>query len=174
MPILPFKGKWPALAEDVFIAPNAMVIGDVTLHAGVSIWYNAVIRADNGPIVIGRRTNVQDNCTLHLDEDAPLTIGEDCTIGHNAVVHGATLGDRVLIGMNAVVLNHARVGSHTIVGACTLVPENKAIRDGVLALGVPARVIRELTEDERIHLEVSAADYYERALAHNVSLGGNQ
>jgi carbonic anhydrase/acetyltransferase-like protein (isoleucine patch superfamily) len=170
MPILPFKGQWPAIAEDVFIAPNAMVIGDVTLHGGVSIWYNSVIRADNGPIVIGRRTNIQDNCTLHLDEDAPLTIGEDCTIGHNAVVHGATLGDRVLVGMNAVVLNHAQVGSHTMIGACALVPEHKTIRGGVLAIGVPAKVVRELTEAERIHLESSAADYYERAQAHKVAL----
>ncbi len=171
MPILPFKGKWPTIAEDVFIAPNAMVIGDVTLQQGVSIWYNSVIRADNGPIVIGRLTNIQDNCTLHLDEDAPLTIGEECTIGHNAVVHGATLGDRVLVGMNTAVLNHAQVGPHTIIGACTLLPEHKIIRGGVLAIGVPARVIRELSEDERLHLESSAADYYVRAQAHKVALG---
>jgi carbonic anhydrase/acetyltransferase-like protein (isoleucine patch superfamily) len=170
MPILPFKGKWPSIAEDVFIAPNAMVIGDVTIHEGVSIWYNAVIRGDSGPIVIGRRTNIQDNCTFHLDEGAPLTVGEECTIGHNAVVHGATLGDRVLVGMNAVVLNHAQVGSQTIIGACALVPEYKIIPGGVLAVGVPAKVVRELTEAEREHLESSAAGYYEHAQAHKMSI----
>ena len=174
MPILPFKGKWPTIADDVFIAPNAMVIGDVTIHEGVSIWYNAVIRGDTGPIVIGRRTNIQDNCTFHLDEDAPLTVGEECTIGHNAVVHGATLGDRVLVGMNAVVLNHAQVGSQTIIGACALVPEHKKIPGGVLAVGVPAKVVRELSEAEREHLESSAAGYYERAQAHKVSITQKQ
>ena len=174
MPILPFKGKWPTIAEDVFIAPNAMVIGDVTLHGGTSIWYNTVIRGDNGPIIIGRHTNIQDNCTLHLDEGAPLTIGEECTIGHNAVVHGATLGDRVLVGMNAVVLNHAQVGSHSIIGACALVPEDMTIPGGVLAMGVPAKVIRGVIEVERVHLESSAAGYYERAQAHKVSISQEQ
>ena len=166
MPILPFKGKWPTIAEDVFIAPNAMVIGDVTIHEGVSIWYNAVIRGDTGPIVIGRRTNVQDNCTFHLDEDAPLTVGEECTIGHNAVVHGATIGDRVLIGMNAVVLSHAQVGSSTVIGACALVGERKRIPEKVLAVGVPAKVVRELTETEQESIVESAAGYCERAKAH--------
>ena len=170
MPILPFKGKWPTIAEDVFIAPNAMVIGDVTIHEGASIWYNTVIRGDTGPIVIGRRTNIQDNCTLHLDADAPLTIGEECTIGHNAVVHGAILGDRVLVGMNAVVLNHAQIGSQTVIGSCALVPERKNIPSGVLAVGVPAKVVRKLTEAERVHLESSAAGYYERAQAHKMSI----
>ena len=118
MPILPYKGIWPTIADDVFIAPGAMIIGNVVLHAGVNIWFNAVLRGDQAPIVIGRRSNIQDNCTLHVDADAALTVGEECTIGHNAVVHGATLGDRVLVGMNAVVLSHALVGSHTIVGAC--------------------------------------------------------
>src|SRR5437763_15809679 len=170
MPVFPFNGVWPTIAEDVFIAPGAMIIGNVTIHEGASIWYNTVVRGDSAPIVIGRGTNVQDNCTLHLDEDAPLTIGEECTIGHNAVVHGATLGDRVLVGMNAVVLNHAQIGSQTIIGACALVPEHKSIPGGVLAVGVPAKVMRELTEAERAHLESSAAGYYERAQAHKVSL----
>src|SRR6266550_6734791 len=108
MPILPYKGVMPTIAEDVFIAPGAMVIGNVTIEQGANIWYNAVIRGDTSPIVIGRRTNIQDNCTLHTDADAPLTIGEDCTIGHNAVVHGATVANRVLIGMNAAILSHSQ------------------------------------------------------------------
>src|SRR5438105_9984490 len=102
MPILPYKGIWPTIEENVFIAPGAMVVGDVTIHEGASIWYNTVVRGDTAPIVIGRRSNIQDNCTLHTDADAPLVIGEECTVGHNAIVHGATVADHVLIGMQAV------------------------------------------------------------------------
>ena len=174
MPILPYKGVWPTIAKDVFIAPGAMVIGNVTIHEGASVWYNTVIRADTAPIVIGRRTNVQDNCTLHVDPDAPLTIGEECTIGHNAVVHGAVLGDRVLIAMNAVVLSHARIGSETIIGACALVGEQKQIPGSVLAMGVPVKVARELSRTERERIEVSAARYYEMAAGHRQSLEEQQ
>ncbi len=170
MQILPFNGIWPTIADDVFIAPGAVIIGNVTIHEGASIWYNTVIRGDTGPIVIGRRTNIQDNCTLHLDADAPLTIGEECTIGHNAVVHGATLGNRVLVGMNAVVLNHALIGNESMIGACTLVSERKHFPDGVLLLGVPAKVIRALSEAERLHLATSANGYYERARAHRAAI----
>lgn len=170
MPILPHKGVWPTIAEGVFIAPGAMVIGNVTLHEGVSVWYNTVIRADTAPIVIGRRTNVQDNCTLHVDPDASLIIGEECTIGHNAVVHGATLGDRILIAMNAVVLSHARIGSETIIGACALVGEQRQIPAGVLAVGVPAKVTRELNGEERERILTSAARYCDIAAAHCQSL----
>src|SRR5438105_14548621 len=136
MPILPYKGVMPTIAEDVFIAPGAMVIGNVTIEEGASIWYNAVVRGDSAPIVIGRRTNIQDNCTLHVDADAPLTIGEECTVGHGAVVHGATVGDRVLVAMNAVVLSHAQVGSKTIIGACTRLREYKQTLGGLLPGGV--------------------------------------
>jgi carbonic anhydrase/acetyltransferase-like protein (isoleucine patch superfamily) len=166
MPVLPYKGVWPTIAEDVFIAPGAMVIGNVTIREGASIWYNAVIRGDVAPIVIGRRTNIQDNCTLHVDADAPLTIGDECTIGHGAVIHGATLSDHVLVGMKAVVLSHARVGSRTIVGASALVGERKNIPEGVLVVGVPAKIARELGEAETEHIVTSAAGYYERALEH--------
>lgn len=163
MPILPHKGVWPTIADDVFVAPGAMIIGNVTLHAGVSVWYNAVLRADSAPIVVGSRSNIQDNCTLHVDADAPLTIGEECTIGHNAVVHGAALGNRVLVGMNAVVLSHATIGDETVIGACTLVSEHKHISEGVLALGVPVRTIRALSETEHSSLLLSALHYAELA-----------
>lgn len=166
MPIFPYKGIWPTLEEDVFIAPGAMIIGSVTIRAGASIWYNAVIRGDVAPIVIGRRTNIQDNSTLHCDADAPLTIGDECTIGHNAVIHGATLDDHVLVGMNAVVLSHAHIGSNTIIGASALIGERKNIPPGTLALGIPAKVIRELTPDERAHILTSAEGYYQRSLEH--------
>ncbi|RAQ96999.1 gamma carbonic anhydrase family protein [Thermogemmatispora tikiterensis] len=170
MPVLPFNGIWPRIAEDVFIAPGAYVIGDVTIGEGASIWYNSVIRGDTGPIVIGKRTNIQDNCVLHLDADAPLTIGEDCTIGHGCVIHGATLGDRVLLGMKAVVLNHARIGEESMIGACALVSEGKVIPGGVLAFGLPARVVRSLTPEEIEHIRGSAQRYVERAARHREAL----
>ena len=171
MPILPYKGVMPTIEENVFIAPGAMVIGDVTIREGASVWYNTVIRGDTAPIVIGRRTNIQDNCTLHVDPDSPLTIGDECTIGHGAIVHGATLGDQVLVGMKAVVLNHAQIGSRTIIGACALVGEHKDIPEGVLILGIPAKYARELTEAELEHIVSSAEGYYERALEHKKSIG---
>ncbi len=169
MSILPFKGVWPTIADDVFIAPGAMIIGDVTLHAGASVWYNTVIRGDSAPIIIGQNTNIQDNCTLHVDADAPLTIGAECTIGHNAVVHGATLGDRVLVGIGAVVLSHAHIGSQTLIGACALVSEHKQMPGGVLVMGVPAKVMRELSGAEIEGLAKSAAGYCERAQEHKDS-----
>ena len=169
MPVLPFRNIWPTIAPDVFIAPGAMVIGNVTIHEGASVWYNTVIRADSAPVVIGRRTNIQDNCTLHVDADAPLTIGDECTVGHNAVVHGATLGDRVLVGINAVVLSHAEVGSETLIGANALVSEGKQIPSGNLVVGLPAKVIRPLNEAERASLVESANHYCENAAAHHAS-----
>ena len=169
MPILPYKGIWPTIEDNVFIAPGAMIIGDVTIRQGASIWYNAVVRGDTAPIVIGRRTNVQDNCTLHVDPGAPLTIGDECTIGHGAVIHGATLSDQVFVGMKAVVLSHAQIGSKTIIGACALVGEYKNIPEGVLVVGLPGKFVRELTEAE-LELIVSRAEsYYERSLEHKNS-----
>ena len=170
MAVLPFKGKRPIVADNVFIAPGAMVVGDVTIHEGASIWYNTVIRGDTAPIIIGRRSNIQDNCTLHTDADAPLVIGEECTVGHNAIVHGATVADHVLIGMQAVILSHAQIGESSIVGACALVSERKQIPSGVLAIGIPVKVVRELSEDEREQIVSSAAGYCERAAAHKQSL----
>lgn len=169
MPVFPFNGVWPTIADDVFIAPGAMVIGDVTISEGASIWYNAVVRGDVAPIVIGRRTNIQDNCTLHVDADAPLTIGDDCTVGHGAVVHGAKVEHHVLIGMKAVVLSHARIGSNTIIGACALLAEHKSIPEGVLAIGIPAKIARPLTSEESEHIITSADGYAERGRLHKAS-----
>ncbi|HYB02755.1 MAG TPA: gamma carbonic anhydrase family protein [Ktedonobacteraceae bacterium] len=171
MAILPYKGVMPTIEENVFIAPGAMVIGNVTIREGASIWYNTVIRADTAPIVIGRHTNIQDNCTLHVDEDAPLSIGDLCTIGHGAIIHGATLGDQVLVGMKAVVLSHAHIGSRTMIGACALIGEYKDVPEGVLMLGVPAKYVRGLTAAEFENLVTSAEEYYERAQNHKKSLG---
>jgi carbonic anhydrase/acetyltransferase-like protein (isoleucine patch superfamily) len=169
MPILPYQGKWPTIAPDAFIAEGAMIIGDVTIGEGASVWYNAVVRGDIAPIRIGRRTNIQDNCTLHVDEGAPCVIGDECSLGHGAVVHGATLGDRVLIAMNAVVLSHAEIGSETIIGACALVEERKQLPGGSLYIGIPAKVVRALSEAERADLPDRAARYYRYAAAHRAS-----
>ncbi len=170
MPILPFKGIWPTIEDDVFIAPGAFIIGNVTIHSGASIWYNTVLRGDSAAILIGHKTNIQDNCTLHVDPDMPLTIGDECTIGHGAVIHGATVSDRVLIGLQAVVLNLSKIGSNTLVGACALISERKQIPSGVLAMGVPAKVLRNLTDDELAHFPISAQEYYTRALEHRRSV----
>jgi carbonic anhydrase/acetyltransferase-like protein (isoleucine patch superfamily) len=170
MPILPYNGVWPTIADDVFIAPGAMVIGNVTIKEGASVWFNAVIRGDTAPIIVGRRTNIQDNCTLHVDADAPLTIGDECTIGHNAVVHGATLGNQILVGMNAVVLSHATIDAQTVIGACALVGERKHIPGNALALGAPARVLRTLTEQDCARLVESASHYAELAAEYRLSL----
>ncbi len=171
MPVLPYQGKWPQIAPDVFIAEGAMVIGDVTIGEGSSVWYNAVLRGDTAPIRIGRRSNIQDNCTVHVDADAPCVIGDECIIGHGAVVHGATLSDRVLVAMNAVILSHAVIGAESIVGACALVSERKQLPGGMLYVGVPARSLRMLTADEKADLVDRAARYCRLAAEHRASLG---
>jgi gamma-carbonic anhydrase len=170
MTLLPFRGVWPTVADDVFIAPGAMIIGDVHLAEGVSVWYNVVIRADTEPITIGARTNIQDGCVLHIDPGAPLVIGEDCTLGHSAVVHGAHLGDRVLVAMHATVLSHATIGDDVIIGAGAVIAEHKVIDSGTLALGVPGRIIRPLKEHEFQRIRRNAAGYLGLAQEHRASL----
>jgi carbonic anhydrase/acetyltransferase-like protein (isoleucine patch superfamily) len=128
-----------------------------------------VIRGDTAPVTIGRRTNIQDNCTLHVDEDAPCVIGDDCSVGHGAIVHGATLGDRVLVAMNAVVLSRASVGSDSIVGACALVSEGKQLPGGVVYLGLPAKSARPLSDAERADLPARAERYRGYAENHKAS-----
>ncbi len=169
MPVLPYQGKWPTIAPDVFIAEGAMVIGEVTLGEGSSVWYNAVLRGDLAPIKIGNRTNIQDNCTLHVDDGLPCVLGDECSIGHGAVVHGATLGDRVLVAMNAVVLSGAEIGSETIIGACALVGEKKQLAGGSLYVGIPAKLVRVLSDAERADLPDRAARYYRYAGEHGIS-----
>jgi carbonic anhydrase/acetyltransferase-like protein (isoleucine patch superfamily) len=144
-----------------WIAPNATVIGEVVLGTNVSIWFGAVVRADNHPIVIGENSNVQDNSVLHTDAGVPLEIGRDVTVGHMATIHGAQIGEGSLIGIGAILLNGARVGRGCIIGAGALVPEGKEIPDGSLALGSPARIVREVTDAERAMLRRSAEHYVE-------------
>jgi carbonic anhydrase/acetyltransferase-like protein (isoleucine patch superfamily) len=154
-PVLPDTG-------DCWIAPDANVIGRVTLHAGSSVWFGTTIRGDNEPIVIGEGSNVQENCVLHTDMGYPLLIGRACTIGHKSMLHGCTIGDGSLVGMGAIVLNGAQVGEGCLIGAGALVTEGKQIPEGSLVMGSPGRVMRELDEAERSELLASAEHYRAR------------
>ncbi len=163
MPIYALADTTPDLHPDSWVAPSADLIGAVRLGAGASIWFGAVVRADNGTIVIGARSNVQDGAVLHSDPHAPLTLGEDCTIGHRAVLHGCTIGDRVLIGMGATVLNEAVISEDCVVGAGALVTEGKSFPPRSLIVGAPARAVRTLTDAQLAGLKLSAAVYVEKA-----------
>lgn len=142
-----------------YIAHNATVIGSVILEDEVGVWFNAVIRGDNDTITIGRRSNIQEGCVLHTDEGIQLTVGNGCTVGHMAMLHGCTIGDCTLIGIKSVILNHARIGKHCIIGANSLITEGKEIPDRSLVMGSPGKVVRELTDEEIVRIEQSAENY---------------
>ncbi len=164
-------GKSPELrGEGHFVAPNAAVIGDVVLGAGSSVWFSVVIRGDNDTIRIGERTNIQDGTVCHSDPGFPLVIGDSVTVGHNAMVHGCTIGDGTLVGINAVVLNGAKVGRNCVIGANSLVPEGMEIPDGSLVMGVPARIKRELTPEQQEHFSSNANHYVDNAVRFNATL----
>jgi carbonic anhydrase/acetyltransferase-like protein (isoleucine patch superfamily) len=146
-----------------YIAPTAVVIGSVILEAQSSVWFNTVIRGDNDVITIGARTNIQDGSVLHADAGVPLTVGKDVTVGHQAMLHGCTVGDGTLIGIQAVVLNRALIGRECIIGAGALIAEGKAIPDRSLVVGSPGRVVRTVTDEEAAELRQSAAHYVLRA-----------
>ena len=151
------------IAEWVYIAEGAKMIGDVTIGEDSSVWYNAVIRGDSNSIVIGENTNVQDNAVLHTSHSHSLTIGDNVTIGHGAIVHGCTVGNNVLIGMGAIILDGAVVEDNCIIGAGALVTQNKVIPAGSLALGNPAKVARELQEEEKESILKNADEYAQEA-----------
>lgn len=163
MPIYPYRGKYPTIGRGCYIAPTAALIGDVTIEDGASVWFGCVLRGDVSPIVVGARSNVQDNTVIHGQHGCPTIIGEDVTVGHSAVLHAAIIGDRVLVGMGAVLLSRCRIGSDTIIGARALVTEDVEIPPGSLVVGMPARVRRQLTDQEREHIMVSARHYIEYA-----------
>ena len=149
----------PEIDADSWIAPDANVIGKVRLLAGASIWFTATLRGDNEWIEIGAGSNVQEGCTLHTDMGYPLTIGRDCTIGHNVILHGCTIGDETLIGMGATILNGAKIGKNCLIGAGALITEGKEIPDGSLVMGSPGKVVRELDEVAFVGLRNSAKHY---------------
>ncbi|MDH4869214.1 gamma carbonic anhydrase family protein [Pseudomonas sp. BN515] len=148
---------------DSWTAPTATLVGKVRLDAGASVWFGAVLRGDNELIHIGENSNVQDGTVMHTDMGYPLNIGRSVTIGHNAMLHGCSVGDFSLIGINAVVLNGAKIGKYCIIGANALIPEGKEIPDGSLVMGSPGKVVRELTEQQMKMLEASAAHYVHNA-----------
>lgn len=148
---------------DVWIAPDANVIGRVIMGQAASVWFGATLRGDNEPITVGAGSNIQENCVLHSDPGYPLSIGENCTIGHMAILHGCTIGDGALIGMGATVLNGAVIGAGSLIGAGALVTEGKDIPAGSLVMGAPGKVVRALDEATRLGLLASAAQYRDRA-----------
>lgn len=159
MPCYAIAGKQPSVPDDSWVAPSADLIGDVRLGHEVGVWFGAVIRADNTPIVVGDRTNIQEGVMMHSDPGSPLTLGAGCTIGHHAILHGCTVGDNVLIGMGAIVLNNAVIGDGCLVGAGSLVTEGKSYPQGSLIVGTPAKAVRELSPETIDELKTSAFGY---------------
>jgi carbonic anhydrase/acetyltransferase-like protein (isoleucine patch superfamily) len=164
MALFSLDGQGPDMAPPgaCYVAETATVIGKVRLKAGASVWFGAVLRGDNEWIEIGERTNVQDNCTFHTDPGFPISVADGCTIGHNVILHGCSIGANSLIGMGAIVLNGARIGSHCIVGAGALVSEKMVVPDNALVVGTPARKIRDNGEAAVRLIEQAAESYFQR------------
>jgi carbonic anhydrase/acetyltransferase-like protein (isoleucine patch superfamily) len=153
-PNLPPEGEY-------WIAPSATVLGNVILKQNASIWFNAVLRGDNDPIVVGENSNVQDGSVLHTDLGSPLTIGKDVTIGHMVMLHGCTIGDNTLIGIGSIILNHAKIGRNCLIGANSLITEGKEIPDNSMVMGSPGKVVRTLDDSAAAMMRMSAAHYVE-------------
>ena len=160
----------PRIAASAWVADNATVIGRVELHDEASVWYGAVLRGDNERITLGARSNVQEHCVLHTDPGRPLVIGSGVTVGHQAMLHGCTIGDDTLIGIQAVVLNGAKIGRGCLVGAGAVVTEDKEFPDGSLILGAPAKVVRTIGPEQHASILRSAANYVAKAGRHRAQL----
>ncbi|WP_050927685.1 gamma carbonic anhydrase family protein [Aestuariivita boseongensis] len=170
MTIYALGDKTPQIHPDTWVAPDANLIGLVVLEEGASVWFGATIRADHEEIRVGRGSNVQENCVMHIDAGLPLSIGENCTIGHKVMLHGCTIGNNTLIGMGATVLNGARIGNNCLIGAGALITENKVIPDGSLVMGAPGKVVRELDDAAIKMLEGSALHYQQQMRTYRDSL----
>ena len=162
--------RTPELDPSSFVAPSAQLIGSVRVECNASVWFNVVVRADNDLIVIGPDSNVQDASVLHTDSGIELRLGRGVTVGHKVMLHGCEVGDYSLIGMNAVILNNARIGKHCIIGANALITEGKQIPDGSVVMGSPGKIVRQLSDDERLVLEASAAHYVQNAQRYKAHL----
>ncbi len=161
--LIEYEGKTPDVHHSVFIAPGAMIIGKVTIGSQSSIWFNTVLRGDLEPICIGCRTNIQDGTVVHMDKELPCVIGDDVTIGHGAILHSCKIGNEALIGMGAILLTGATIGERAVVAAGTLVREGQEIPPGTVAMGVPAKVRRDVTEDELERVRRGKDDYILRS-----------
>ena len=157
--ILPYRGKAPVIDPTVFLAPMAAVIGDVTIGAGSSVWFGAVVRGDFQPITIGQNTNIQDNATIHVMRDVPVHIGDNVLVGHKAVVHCSRIGDNTLIGMGSIVMGYSEIGGNVVIGAGTFLPQHKKIPSNSLVFGNPAQIVRALRDDEIEALQEAAENY---------------
>lgn len=162
--------KAPSTGDGVWIAPDSDVIGDVTLGNNVSIWWHSVLRGDNDPMVIGDNCNIQDGCVLHTDPGFPLTLADNVSVGHMCMIHGCTIGEGSLIGINSVILNGAKIGKNCLIGAKALVGEGKEIPDNSLVLGAPGRVIREVSDEQRDLMKRIVASYVARAERYRTEL----
>lgn len=168
--ILPYKGHSPKIAEDVFLAPTSVVVGDVEIGEGSSVWFNAVVRGDFQPIRIGKCSNIQDNATIHVMGDTPTIIGDEVIIGHNSIVHCERIGSHTLIGMGSILLGYTDIGENVVIGAGTMITQHKKIPSNSLVYGNPARIIRGLREDEIEALHASAMNYREVAKRYKAEL----
>ena len=163
MAVYELDGVTPKLADDVYVAPNAQVMGNVEMGPASSVWFGAVLRGDNDLIKIGARSNVQDNSVLHTDPGMPLTLGEGVIVGHQVMLHGCTIGDNTLIGIGATVLNGAKIGNNCLIGAHALITEGKEIPDGSMVVGAPGKIIRTLNEQQISMLKLNAEVYVANA-----------
>ena len=166
--IYPFKNIHPSLGKNVFIAESASIVGDVFLDDEANIWFGAVLRGDTGPIKIGKRTNIQDNSVLHVRHGNVCSLGNDVTVGHNAIIHNATVKDRVLVGMGAIIMDDVVIEPDAMIAAGAFVSPGTVIPSGTLALGFPAKVKRDLTKEELAFLKESAMNYVKLACAYLV------
>ncbi|MBP8214124.1 MAG: gamma carbonic anhydrase family protein [Propionivibrio sp.] len=170
MPIYPLGELTPKVDPDSWIAPNATLIGQVEVAKGASIWWNCTVRGDTDLLSVGENSNIQDNSVLHTDPGIPMVVGKNVTVGHRVILHGCTIGDNTLIGMGSTLLNGSVIGKNCLIGANTLIPEGKVIPDRSLVVGLPGRIVRELTDEEVAGLQTSADRYvaqwqrYEREL----------
>ncbi len=164
--LISYLGEKPTIKENIFVAPGAKVIGNVSMAKGVSVWYNAVIRADVNTIEIDEYSNIQDNCVVHCDAGKPCKIGKYVTVGHNSIVHGCTINDYALIGMGSIVMDGAEIGEGAVIGAGALVTEGAIIPPYAVAMGVPAKVVKYLDPSSQTECRERAMEYYEFAMGH--------
>lgn len=167
--LLPYNGLMPKIHEDSYIAEGAKIVGDVTIQGQSTVWFNAVLRGDLAPIVIGQRCNIQDGAIGHVNTDQPLQLEDEVSVGHGAIVHGCKIGRGTLIGMGAIVLNGADIGEYALIGAGSIVTENKKIPSYTLSIGSPAKVVRELTDSDLQRMRKTMESYVTKGIEYRIS-----
>jgi carbonic anhydrase/acetyltransferase-like protein (isoleucine patch superfamily) len=169
-----YKGVFPNIKGNVFLAEGTQIIGDVTILDDASVWYNTVLRGDLAPIYIGRKTNIQDGCVGHVNTNQPLWIADEVSVGHGAIIHGCRIAEGCLIGMGAIVLNGAEIGEYALIGAGSIVTENCKIPPYTLSFGSPAKVVRELTERDLLRMKKTMESYVIKGMEYRQELGNNE